>query len=78
MRERQRTRDREHIVGTFIKRYEEQESEHKRVRERESEREQKSEKERGKTHRQSFVDTWEREREREPIVSRWWTRNDRE
>ena len=70
--ERERARERE------SERARERESERARRREgeraRQGERERKAGRERGpvgsgeRTHRQSFVDTWEREREREPIV----------
>jgi len=65
VRERQRTRDREHIVGTSIKRYEEQESEHKRVRERESERARESKRVRKREGKLIVSHLWTRGKERE-------------
>ena len=59
VRERQRTRDTEHIVGTSMRRHKERESESKRAKERKSERVREREREKGR----------ERERERENLSS---------
>jgi len=60
-REWERDRDREHIVGTSMKRHEERESENKRVKERESERAREREGERARERERAKE--WERERE---------------
>jgi len=83
-RERQRTRDRKHIVGTSMRTHEERESKSERARERESERakERERESERARERERERGKEREREREgereREPVVSLLWARKKRE
>ena len=67
-REIQRTRDREHIVGTSMRRHEERESKSKRAREQESKiaREQESERARERERKAG--------KEKEPVICLLWAR----